>query len=59
MAQLTDGTATAMSLDAREGTHPIVQEINTIDDANLAFDDDHLRKGPRRHPHARSVCGRR
>ncbi|MBK8545539.1 MAG: hypothetical protein IPL62_19625 [Caulobacteraceae bacterium] len=45
MAQLTDGTATAMSLDAREGTHPIVQEINTIDDANLAFDSITYEKG--------------
>ncbi|MCX7357912.1 MAG: M1 family metallopeptidase [Alphaproteobacteria bacterium] len=45
MAQLTDGTATAMSLDAREGTHPIVQEINTIDDANLAFDTITYEKG--------------
>ncbi len=45
MAQLTEGTATAMSLDAREGTHPIVQEINTIDDANLAFDTITYEKG--------------
>ncbi|MBL8545515.1 MAG: M1 family metallopeptidase [Hyphomonadaceae bacterium] len=45
MSQLTDGTATAMALDAREGTHPIVQEINTIDDANLAFDTITYEKG--------------
>ena len=45
MGQLTDGTATAMALDAREGTHPIVQEINTIDDANLAFDTITYEKG--------------
>jgi aminopeptidase N len=38
MAQLTDGTSTAMALDAREGTHPVVQTVNTLDDANLAFD---------------------
>ncbi|MEZ5972898.1 MAG: M1 family metallopeptidase [Hyphomonadaceae bacterium] len=45
MTQLTDGTATAMALDARQGTHPIVQEINTIDDANLAFDTITYEKG--------------
>lgn len=45
MAQLTDGTATAMALDAREGTHSIVQEVNTIDDANLAFDTITYEKG--------------
>ena len=45
MTQLTDGTATAMALDAREGTHPIVREINTIDDANLAFDTITYEKG--------------
>jgi aminopeptidase N len=45
MAQLTDGTATAMALDAREGTHPVVQEVNTIDDANLAFDTITYEKG--------------
>ncbi|MEZ5958519.1 MAG: M1 family metallopeptidase [Hyphomonadaceae bacterium] len=45
MAQLTDGTATAMALDAREGTHSVVQEVNTIDDANLAFDTITYEKG--------------
>ena len=45
MAQLTDGTATAMALDAREGTHPVVQTVNTIDDANLAFDTITYEKG--------------
>ncbi|MEZ5960291.1 MAG: M1 family metallopeptidase [Hyphomonadaceae bacterium] len=45
MAQLTDGTATAMALDAREGTHAVVQEVNTIDDANLAFDTITYEKG--------------
>ncbi len=44
-AQLTDGTAGAMSLDARIGTHPIVQTINTIDEANLAFDQITYEKG--------------
>jgi len=45
MAQLTDGTATAMALDARQGTHSVVQEVNTIDDANLAFDTITYEKG--------------
>jgi aminopeptidase N len=45
MAQLTDGTARAMSLDARQGTHPVVQTVNTIDEANLAFDTITYEKG--------------
>lgn len=45
MAQLTDGTATAMALDARQGTHAVVQTVNTIDDANLAFDTITYEKG--------------
>ena len=45
MAQQTLGTASAAALDAREGTHPIVQTVNTIDDANLAFDDITYDKG--------------
>ena len=45
MAQMTDGTATAMALDARAGTHPIVQTVNTIDEANLAFDTITYEKG--------------
>jgi aminopeptidase N len=45
MAQLADGTATAMALDAREGTHPIVQPVNTIPEAILAFDVITYRKG--------------
>lgn len=45
MAQLTSGTATAMALDAREGTHPVVQPVNTIDEANLAFDTITYEKG--------------
>lgn len=45
LSQLTDGTATAMALDARDGTHPVVQEVNTIDDANLAFDTITYQKG--------------
>ncbi|MGE0047051.1 MAG: M1 family metallopeptidase, partial [Hyphomonadaceae bacterium] len=35
---LTDSTASAMALDSRAGTHPVVQTVNTIDEANLAFD---------------------
>ena len=34
-----------MALDAREGTHPIVQTVNTIDEANLAFDTITYEKG--------------
>jgi aminopeptidase N len=45
MAQLIDGTATAMALDARTGTHAIVQTVNTIDEANLAFDTITYEKG--------------
>ncbi|MFO1016346.1 MAG: M1 family metallopeptidase [Hyphomonadaceae bacterium] len=45
MAQLTDGTSTAMALDARQGTHPVVQNVNTIDEANLAFDTITYEKG--------------
>jgi aminopeptidase N len=45
MAQMIDGTSTAMALDAREGTHPIVQTVNTIDEANLAFDTITYEKG--------------
>ncbi|MGE0739991.1 MAG: M1 family metallopeptidase [Hyphomonadaceae bacterium] len=45
MSQLTGGTQTAMLLDAREGTHPVVQQVNTIDEANLAFDTITYEKG--------------
>jgi aminopeptidase N len=45
LAQLSDGTATAMALDARAGTHPVVQTVNTIDEANLAFDAITYEKG--------------
>jgi len=45
LAQLTDGTKTAMALDARAGTHPIVRPVNTIDEANLAFDTITYQKG--------------
>lgn len=45
MGQLTNGTDTAMALDAREGTHPVVQNVDTIDEANLAFDTITYEKG--------------
>ncbi|ANP44984.1 M1 family metallopeptidase [Candidatus Viadribacter manganicus] len=45
MGQLTGGTDTAMSLDARQGTHPVVQHVDTIDEANLAFDTITYEKG--------------
>lgn len=45
LGQLTDGTATAMALDARVGTHPIVQRVDTIEEANLAFDSITYEKG--------------
>ncbi len=45
MGQRIDGTATAMALDARTGTHPVVQTVNTIDEANLAFDTITYEKG--------------
>jgi aminopeptidase N len=45
MGQLSDGTSTAMAIDARAGTHPIVQTVNTIDEANLAFDTITYEKG--------------
>ncbi len=45
LSQLSGGTQAAMSLDAREGTHPVVQTVNTIDEANLAFDTITYEKG--------------
>jgi aminopeptidase N len=45
MGQLIDGTSTAMALDARTGTHPVVQTVNTLDEANLAFDTITYEKG--------------
>lgn len=45
LAQLSGGTSTAMAIDSREGTHPVVQVVNTIDDANLAFDTITYEKG--------------
>ncbi|WP_135210834.1 M1 family metallopeptidase [Vitreimonas flagellata] len=45
LAQMIDGTSTAMALDARQGTHPVVQTVNTLDEANLAFDTITYEKG--------------
>jgi aminopeptidase N len=45
LAQLSNGAALAMSIDARTGTHPVVQEIDTLEEANLAFDDITYNKG--------------
>ncbi|MBL8537865.1 MAG: M1 family metallopeptidase [Hyphomonadaceae bacterium] len=45
LGELADGTQGAMALDAREGTHPIVQTVNTIEEANLAFDTITYQKG--------------
>ena len=35
----------AMRLDSRQGTHPIVQKVDTIEQANLAFDTITYQKG--------------
>ena len=45
VAQLSGGTSTAMGIDSRAGTHPVVQTVNTIDEANLAFDTITYEKG--------------
>jgi aminopeptidase N len=45
LGQIAGGTSGAMALDARAGTHPIVQTVNTIDEANLAFDTITYEKG--------------
>ena len=45
LSQRAGGTESAMSLDARIGTHPVVQTVNTIDEANLAFDAISYEKG--------------
>jgi aminopeptidase N len=39
------GRNQAMDIDARAGTHPIVQTVNSIDQANLAFDTITYQKG--------------
>jgi len=45
LSQRAGGTESAMSLDARTGTHPVVQTVNTIDEANEAFDAISYEKG--------------
>lgn len=45
LGQLAGGTAAAMALDARAGTHPVVQTVNTLEEANLAFDTITYQKG--------------
>ncbi|MEZ5996560.1 MAG: M1 family metallopeptidase [Hyphomonadaceae bacterium] len=45
LSQITNGTATAMALDSRVGTHPVVQRVDTIEEASLAFDDITYEKG--------------
>ncbi|MFZ2030845.1 MAG: M1 family metallopeptidase [Vitreimonas sp.] len=42
---LNSGTARVMVTDARAGTHPVVRPVNTIDEANLAFDGITYSKG--------------
>ncbi|MBI3440001.1 MAG: M1 family metallopeptidase, partial [Proteobacteria bacterium] len=44
-SQLSDGTSRVMVTDARAGTHPVVRPVNTIDEANLAFDGITYSKG--------------
>ena len=36
--QAAGGQEVALGLDARATSHPIVQTVNTIEEANLAFD---------------------
>lgn len=43
--QASGGREGAMSLDARSTTHPIVQTVNNIEQANLAFDTITYQKG--------------
>lgn len=45
MEQLANGSARAMALDASAGAHPVVQIVNTIEEANLAFDAITYEKG--------------
>jgi aminopeptidase N len=45
LQQLSGGTANVMNLDARDGTHPVVRQVNTIDEANQAFDGITYDKG--------------
>lgn len=45
LAELSSGGASAMSQDARAGTHAVVQDVETLQEANLAFDDITYHKG--------------
>jgi aminopeptidase N len=45
LSELAGGTQGAMALDARAGTHPVVQTVNTLEEANLAFDTITYQKG--------------
>jgi len=45
LQQLSGGTSNVMNTDAREGTHPVVRDVNTIDEANQAFDGITYDKG--------------
>jgi aminopeptidase N len=45
LQQLSGGTANVMNSDARAGTHPVVRDVNTIDEANQAFDNITYDKG--------------
>jgi aminopeptidase N len=45
LQQLSGGTTNVMNSDARAGTHPVVREVNTIDEANQAFDNITYDKG--------------
>lgn len=45
LGELAGGTQGAMALDSRAGTHPVVQTVNTLEEANLAFDTITYQKG--------------
>ena len=45
LVQRAGGAERAMALDSRAGTHPVVQTVNTIDEANLAFNPITYHKG--------------
>lgn len=43
--QAAEGRETALRLDARHTTHPVVQTVNNMEEANLAFDTITYQKG--------------
>ncbi|MFT3726222.1 MAG: M1 family metallopeptidase [Terricaulis sp.] len=45
LQQLSGGAARVMTTDARAGTHPVVRPVDTIDEANQAFDGITYDKG--------------